>query len=141
MSSSTTNQAIVDRMRSSLRSQAEQSGSALPACSGFTFGDFSVTYPNDELMANVVVTGVPAGVTLFGVTVVAMPSASPSETSCMAVASNVSGLTLPVSLLGASSLPSFPTPTSVTGMVVLSFERKGSTQEECVVQQTFTVGG
>jgi hypothetical protein len=138
---SITNQAIVDRMKNTLAGQQQNAAPSLAPCTGFTFGDFAVTYPNDELMVNAVVTGVPNGITLFGVTVAAMPATTPSETSCMAVASNVSGLTLPVSLLGATTLPSFPAPTSVTGMIILSFGKDGSSQQECVVQKNFTVGG
>jgi hypothetical protein len=138
------NQAIVDRMLARARAGALRSpapGAAESDCSGFDLQGFAVTYPNEELMATVEVAGAPSGVTLLGATIVATPGASSKVVYCMGVAANGKGLPLPLSILGASTAPSFAKPTAVTGLVVLCFTRDGSSQEQCTVSKVFTVGG
>jgi hypothetical protein len=135
-------QEIRDRMTAHVRRIAQESAAVqLPKCSsGFRVDDFGVTYPNQELMATVAVTGIPAGASLLGVTVAATLSAAGSETYCMGVAANSAGLPVPVSVLGASTSPSFPRATVLTGLVVLCYSLGGATQE-CTITQQFTVGG
>jgi hypothetical protein len=136
------NREIVEGMRASVQASAQKlaSSASVPQCnSGFTVADFSVTYPNNELIADVMITGVPAGVTLLGVTVLASPSEEGSTTYCMGVASDSDGLPIPISVMGASTSPSFSAPTEVTGMVVLYYMEDGTAQQ-CVLTQQFTVG-
>jgi hypothetical protein len=137
------NQAIVDRMLVRARAGGLQSPAPRAAasdCSGFDLENFAVTYPNEELMALVEVAGAPAGVTLLGATIVATPSAASNVVYCLSVVANSAGLQLPLSLLAASTSPSFGKPTPVTGLVVLCFTRDGSSQEQCTVSRVFTVG-
>ena len=141
MASGLTNQAIIDGMRGRLRQAPQLNASATQtgSCSGFTISDFEVTFPA-ELIATVQVTGVPSGVTLVGVTVGAAPDPTSHVTYCMGMAADNGGLALPASVMGASTLPTFPVETSVTGFVVLAYVRDGS-QQQCVITQSFTVGG
>lgn len=143
MASGLTNQAIIDGMRSRIRQAPQQKLTLAQGgpCSGFTVGDFEVTFPNGELIATAQVTGVPSGVTLVGITVAVAPDPTSPVTYCMGVAADNGGLALPVSIMGASTLPAFPAQTNVTGFVILAYVREGSSQEECVITQAFTVGG
>jgi len=134
---------IIESMRATVRGSGQKlaNSTAVPTCSsGFTVEDFSVTYPNNELIADVEITGVPDGVTLLGVTVLAAPSASGSATYCMGVVSNSQGLPIPACVMAASTSPSFSGPTVVTGMVVLCYLEDGATRQ-CTITQQFTVGG
>ena len=135
-------QAIFDRMRGLVRTSGQQSGSpSASACgSAFTLDDFSVADLNGELIANVVVTAIPAGATLQGVTVVASPPSPSPDIYCMGVAGDSAGLTVPVSVLGASTSPAFSSATVVIGMVVLDYTQDGTSQQ-CTITQQFTVGG
>jgi hypothetical protein len=136
------NQVILDRMLAQLRRTGEKAALVqAPVCAGgFSIEDFTVTYPNNELIANVAITGVPPGVTLLGVTVAATAGPSQQGTYCMGVASDSAGLAVPLSVLAASTSPSFPSPTVLTGLVILYYVQDGTTQE-CVTTQQFTVGG
>ena len=136
--------AIVERMLAHARGARASLGAAPGAatgCPGFLLESFGVTYPNEELLANVEVTGVPAGATLLGATILVTPGSSSDVTYCMGVAANSAGLPLPLSLLAGTSAASFGTATQVTGMVVLCYTRDGSSQEQCTVSRAFTVGG
>jgi hypothetical protein len=144
-------QAVVQRMLAALRpggqveagerqlkaAAAPQTG---PCGSGYVVEDFAVTYPNGELIANVQVSSVPAGVTLMGVTIAVSPAEDPGTTYCMAVAAEGAGLSLPVSVLAASTAPQFPSATSVSATVVIAWSQGGS-QGQCLITQPFTVGG
>jgi hypothetical protein len=143
MASGVTNQAITDGMRSRLRQAPQQklAMAQVSPCDGFAVSDFEVTFPNGELIVTVQVTGVPSGVTLVGVTVAAAPDPTSHVTYCMGMAADNAGLALPVSVVGASTLPTFPGQTTVTGFVILSYVRAGSSEEQCVITQAFTVGG
>jgi hypothetical protein len=142
MSDQLTNPAIVQRMLRHVRGTPLLSAqSGVTGCgSAFSLDDFTVTYPNNELLANVAVTAIPAGTTLVGVTVAVSPSPSAAATYCMGVASDATGMSLPVSVLGASTSPVFSGATLVTGTVVLCYVQGGATQE-CVVTKQFAVGG
>jgi hypothetical protein len=129
--------AIVDAMRPVTRrpgSGAEESGLAVQVSTSWASGHVS----NRELIA-MTSHRVPPGVTLWRT--VATPAASSAVVYCMGVAANNGGLGLPVSVLGASTAPSFPSATAVTGMVVLCFTRDGSKLEQCTLSRVFTVGG
>jgi hypothetical protein len=142
MSGRPTTQAIIDGMRAALRRSGLLAATpSQPApCSGdFRVDNFGVTYPNGELIINVQVTGLPAGATLVGATVVAVQSPGSGATYCMAVAAESAGLALPVSLLAASTSPVFSAPTKVTGTIVLAFMTDGALSQ-CVISQQFTVG-
>jgi len=80
-------------------------------------------------------------VTLVGVTVAASPNRRSPETYCMGVASQSRGLPLPVTVMGTSTSPSFPTPTTVTGLVILAYTRDGKKLEQCEIAREFIVGG
>jgi len=142
-------QAIVDGMLAAVQGSKTQGGgksamedTSTPQCSSdFTIQNFAVTYPNDQLIVGAEVTGVPKGATLLGVTVAAAPGVGTGTTYCMGVASDAGGLTLPVSLLGASTSPSFPGATGVIGIVVLAYSQGGSDWLQCMITQPFTVGG
>jgi hypothetical protein len=132
---------VMKRMTERLRAGAPKALAANAPCDpGFRLDAFAVTYPNNELIANVSVTAVPQGATLLGVTIAATPSQSSDTVYCMGVAADAAGLTVPVSVLAASMSPSFASPTTVTGTVVLSYSLGGSSQE-CEISQQFTVGG
>jgi hypothetical protein len=151
VASNPSNQEIVQQMlqhvprarrKAPLGPRVAQAAQALPPTCGsdFSIDDFAVTYPNSELLANVAVTRVPAGTALLGVTVAAVSISSAAETYCMGVASDSAGLALPISVLGASTSPSFPSATVVNGLVVLYYTQDGVGQQ-CVIQRQFTVGG
>ena len=139
MTAGLTNRAIVDAMHRCLRPRALTAAKTQP-CAGFTITDFDVTYPNKELMAEIEVLDVPAGVTLVGVTVVAAPDRTSKASYCMGVVSQSRGLALPVTVLAASTSLSFDGPTRVTGIVILAYTRDGKNVEECEVAREFTVG-
>jgi len=62
MAAGLTNQAIVDAMCRCLGPKLQKAAQAQPRCGkDFTIADFEVTYPSKELMAEVEVTGAPAG--------------------------------------------------------------------------------
>jgi hypothetical protein len=143
MPSAPTNDAILAAMRRALApaapmAKADQADVA--PCTGFGVDNFGVTYPNNELMAVVEVTQVPPGVTLLGVTVAASPGPASQQTHCMGVSYDSNGVSLPVSVLGASTSPAFSTPTKVMGTVVLAYTSDGATIEQCTITRTFTVG-
>jgi hypothetical protein len=142
MPSAFTNQSIADGMLGCLRSGGAKAAVAQtqPCGSGFDVTDFAVTYPGNQLMANVGVAGMPAGATLLGVTVGATPDMGSGATYCMAVAADSNGLSLPVSVLATSTATSFPAPTAVVGFVVLSYSVDGEAEQQCLVTQSFTVG-
>ena len=141
MADNSSNRAIVDRMLQNVRSSPRRAAQApTPSCgAGFVVEDFAITYPNGELIANVAVTAVPSGVVLLGVTVAAT-AGNGRDTYCMGVAYDDAGLSLPVSVLGASTSPVFSKATAVTGLVVLCYKQGGSTQQ-CTISRQFTVGG
>ena len=147
MPNTVTNQAIIDAMLRSVRGggspglQAQAQPAVAPGpvpCTGFTIANFTVAYVNKELIANVEISGAPAGATLVGVTIVA--SAPSGSTYCMGVAAQNSGLPLPVSELAASNAPLFTTKTTVTGSVILAYTSDGGLQQ-CVITRQFAVGG
>ena len=148
MPNTVTNQTIIDSMLRSVRGggsrglQAQaQAASPQPAptpCTGFTINNFTVAYVNRELIANVEISGAPAGATVVGVTVVA--SAPSGSTYCMGVAAQNSGLPLPVSELAASNAAVFTAKTTVTGSVIIAY-MSGDALKQCVTTQQFTVGG
>lgn len=142
MADEMTNRSILQRMLRHIRRMPHLAAQPQPTTCGSGFGvtDFAVTYPNGELIATAAVTAVPPDTTLLGVTVAASPDPSSPATYCMGVASEPSGLSLPVSVLGASTSPVISGPTRVTGTVVLCYQQ-GGTMQECVVTQQFTVGG
>ena len=141
MTDQPTNDAIRSRMLRSLRGSSKLAAAAGPAaCDGFGIDDFAVTYPNGELIATLSVTGAPDGAAVLGVTVAASPGGSSPETYCMGVAYDAAGLSLPVSVLGASTAPAFSSATEVTGTVILCYQQDGETKE-CVTTRQFTVGG
>lgn len=128
----------VQRLFSTLKSQ---SPAALPSCNGFKLESFSVTYPNGELIGEVDVVAVPDGVALYGVTIAVSPQSDPRTTYCMAVTDDDDGLSLPVSLLAATTAIGLDQPTAMVATLVLSYGTSPSAQKECVTTQTFTVGG
>jgi hypothetical protein len=136
VSNQASNQAIVDRMLSYVRGDAQKNN----ACSGdFTFDDFAVSYPSHELIASVEITRIPKGATLLGVTVLAAPNPFSAATYCMAVTADSGGLALPVSLLAATRSVAFAGPTRVAGMIILSYSLPGSGEQECTIIRQFTV--
>lgn len=142
MADEMTNQSILQCMLRHIRPAPLLAAQPQPATcdSGFSVTDFAVTYPNGELIATATVTALPPHTTLVGVTVAASPDPSSPATYCMGVASDASGLSLPVSVLGASTSPLISGATPITGSLILCYQRGGSTRE-CVITQQFTVGG
>jgi hypothetical protein len=146
MSSTLSNQQLIDHMTRQMRNApapSASSSSALAgeaAASGVTLDNFGVTFPNGELIVTAEVTGIPAGAMLLGVTVAAAPSSASSTTYAMGMAADNGGLELPVSVLGASTLPSFPAATGLVGVVVATYSAGGKI-EDAVVTQSFVVGG
>jgi hypothetical protein len=138
-----TRQAIIQRMLGHVRALGPTrlaTAPPQPCGSDVTVDELAVTYPNKELIAHVAVTAIPAGATLLGVTVAVTPSPASPVTYCMGVAADSAGLPVPVSVMGASTSPSFTAATTLTGLVVLSYTRDGVAQE-CVLTRQFTVGG
>jgi hypothetical protein len=139
MAHASANQAIVDRMLKALRREAKLAKPAQnAACDGFQIADFLVNQPNNDLIASVEVTAVPAGAKLVGVTVAATPNASTTETYCMGVASEETGLGVPIYVLGSSTSPALKHGTPVLGILILDYV-KGATPLECVMTKEFLV--
>jgi len=132
---------ILAQAHAHARRFAQTGDTALPTCAaGFTVTNFAITYPNDELVVIATVTGIPDGAVLQGVTIVGAPSATSATTYAMATAANSAGLPVPLSLMGASTAPSFSTATAVTGLVIITYTQAGE-QQTCGMTQAFTVGG
>jgi hypothetical protein len=138
--STTSTEAIIESMLEQVRAYFGQAreASTPPCAEGFVVREFALTYPNKEVVINASVTAVPPGATLLGFTVAATTDPPSRTTHCLGVAANAAGLTVPVSVLGASTEPTFAGPTQLTGLVVLSYSLNGS-REECLISRRFTV--